>query len=148
MSFLYFFSIKYFNTKILWFLKLSWWYFFADVIKSWKTADCQLGSHCLIVTDCVATDMRISCADCLIHFDIPLKSRLQFGNRFGVIAEYFTKKVIKWFFLCVPHIFFFVYFVYENPITYLPSLPYFNGDSLILSQSPFSPYFHTFLPYF
>ena len=33
-------------------------------------------------------------------------------------------------------------------MSYLPSLPYFNGDSLILSQSPFLPYFYAFLSYF
>ena len=36
----------------------------------------------------------------------------------------------------------------SRPQAYLPSLPYFNGDFLILSRSPFLPYFHTFLPYF
>ncbi|XP_035208439.1 uncharacterized protein LOC118183114 isoform X2 [Stegodyphus dumicola] len=62
-----------------------------EVIKDWKSVKSSSVPHCLILTDASLTKLCISDAECLIHYDVPEDSRLQFGNRFSCIAEHFTK---------------------------------------------------------
>ncbi|CAL1279247.1 unnamed protein product [Larinioides sclopetarius] len=60
------------------------------VIRDWKCINSGL-PYCLIVTDPALTGMTLCDANYVIHYDVPEISRLQFGNRFGCIAEHFQK---------------------------------------------------------
>ncbi|XP_054715485.1 putative ATP-dependent RNA helicase TDRD12 [Uloborus diversus] len=64
----------------------------SEKIKDWKSVHSTISPNCLIITDAALTLMPVSNAKCLIHYDVPKESRLQFGNRFSCIAENFLHK--------------------------------------------------------
>ncbi|KAF8773203.1 putative ATP-dependent RNA helicase TDRD12 like protein [Argiope bruennichi] len=63
------------------------------IIRDWKCVNSGL-PYCLIVTDPALTGMTLCDANYIIHYDVPEISRLQFGNRFGCIAEHFQNSKI------------------------------------------------------
>ncbi|PRD28454.1 UNVERIFIED_CONTAM: ATP-dependent RNA helicase TDRD12 [Trichonephila clavipes] len=65
-------------------------YISEGIIQDWKSVNSHL-PYCLISTDSALTG-KIKGADCIIHYDVPEMSRLQFGYRFGCMTEHFIKQ--------------------------------------------------------
>ncbi|GFQ83761.1 ATP-dependent RNA helicase TDRD12, partial [Trichonephila clavata] len=74
-------------------------YISEGIIQDWKSVSSHL-PYCLVSTDSALT-VKIKEADCIIHYDVPEMSRLQFGYRFSCMTERLIKQDIS---KCESHI--------------------------------------------